>query len=50
MKGFGTVVTGTLVAGSIQKEDELEVFPKGERVRVRGIGWQEGTHATPVPR
>ena len=27
MKGFGTVVTGTLVAGTIRKEDELEVFP-----------------------
>jgi len=37
MKGFGTVVTGTLVSGSIRKEDELEVFPKGQRVRVRGI-------------
>jgi len=36
MKGFGTVVTGTLVAGSIRKEDELEVFPGGRRVRVRG--------------
>jgi selenocysteine-specific elongation factor len=37
MKGFGTVVTGTLVSGSIRKEDELEVFPKGQQVRVRGI-------------
>src|SRR5579863_8573082 len=37
MKGFGTVVTGTLVSGSICKEDELEVFPQGQRVRVRGI-------------
>jgi selenocysteine-specific elongation factor len=37
MKGFGTVVTGTLVAGTIHKEDELEVFPAGERVRVRGV-------------
>jgi selenocysteine-specific elongation factor len=37
MKGFGTVVTGTLVAGTIRKEDELEVFPGGERVRVRGV-------------
>src|SRR5271155_1081018 len=37
MKGFGTVVTGTLVAGSIHREDELEVFPTGRRVRVRGI-------------
>src|SRR5438105_2799973 len=37
MKGFGTVVTGTLVAGTIRKEDELEVFPCGKRVRVRGV-------------
>ncbi len=37
MKGFGTVVTGTLVAGSIRREDELEVFPIGRRVRVRGV-------------
>jgi len=36
MKGFGTVVTGTLVAGTIRKEEELEVFPSGKRVRVRG--------------
>ncbi|HKD00830.1 MAG TPA: selenocysteine-specific translation elongation factor, partial [Terriglobales bacterium] len=37
MKGFGTVVTGTLVAGSIAREQELEVFPGGQRVRVRGV-------------
>src|ERR1700674_1303293 len=37
MKGFGTVVTGTLVAGTIHKEEELEVFPSGKRVRVRGV-------------
>jgi selenocysteine-specific elongation factor len=27
MKGFGTVVTGTLIAGTIRKEDELQLFP-----------------------
>jgi selenocysteine-specific elongation factor len=37
MKGFGTVVTGTLVSGTIAKESELEVFPGGRRVRVRGV-------------
>jgi len=37
MKGFGTVVTGTLISGSIRKEDELELFPKAQRVRVRGV-------------
>jgi len=34
MKGFGPVVTGTLVTGSIRKDEELEVFPQGQRVRV----------------
>jgi selenocysteine-specific elongation factor len=37
MKGFGTVVTGTLVAGTIHREEELEVFPSGRKVRVRGV-------------
>ena len=37
MKGFGTVVTGTLISGTIRREEELEVFPTGQRVRVRGL-------------
>jgi selenocysteine-specific elongation factor len=37
MKGFGTVVTGTLVAGTIRKEDELQLFPSTKKVRVRGV-------------
>ncbi len=37
MRGFGTVVTGTLISGTINKEDELEIFPTGRRVRVRGV-------------
>ncbi len=37
MKGFGTVITGTLVAGTIRKEDELEVFPARHRARIRGV-------------
>ena len=37
MKGFGTVVTGTLISGSIGAEDEVELFPGGQRVRVRGV-------------
>jgi selenocysteine-specific elongation factor len=37
MKGFGTVVTGTLISGTIGKDDELEVLPIGRRVRVRGV-------------
>ena len=37
MKGFGTVVTGTLISGTVHKEDEFELFPERQRVRVRGI-------------
>jgi selenocysteine-specific elongation factor len=37
MKGFGTVVTGTLISGTIRREDEMEVFPGGRKVRVRGV-------------
>ena len=37
MKGFGTVVTGTLVAGAVRKEDEVEVLPLRKTARVRGI-------------
>jgi selenocysteine-specific elongation factor len=41
MKGFGTVVTGTLVAGTIRREQEMEIFSgtreAGRRVRVRGV-------------
>jgi selenocysteine-specific elongation factor len=36
MKGFGAVVTGTLVSGEIKEGDELELLPSGVRVRVRG--------------
>jgi selenocysteine-specific elongation factor len=37
MRGFGTVVTGTLISGTIRREEELEVFPSGRKVRVRGL-------------
>jgi selenocysteine-specific elongation factor len=37
MKGFGTVITGTLISGAVRKEDEVDVFPHGRRARVRGI-------------
>ena len=37
MKGFGAVVTGTLIAGRVKKEEEVEVFPSRKRARVRGV-------------
>jgi len=37
MRGFGAVVTGTLISGSVRLEQEVDLFPSGRRVRVRGI-------------
>src|SRR4051812_19512103 len=37
MKGFGTVVTGTLASGRIGVDDELLVAPGERRVKVRGL-------------
>ena len=45
MKGFGTVVTGTLVAGRIAVDDELVVQPGGRIVKVRGVQ----VHGKPSP-
>jgi selenocysteine-specific elongation factor len=46
MKGFGAVVTGTLVSGEIAEADELELLPVGMRVRARGVQ----VHGTSVHR
>jgi len=37
MHGFGAVVTGTLVSGTVRLEQEVQLFPSARRVRVRGI-------------
>ncbi len=37
MHGFGTVVTGTLVSGTLREGEEVEVLPGGHRGRIRGI-------------
>ncbi|HLL77784.1 MAG TPA: selenocysteine-specific translation elongation factor [Pyrinomonadaceae bacterium] len=37
VRGFGAVVTGTLVAGEIAEGQELEILPGGARARVRGL-------------
>jgi selenocysteine-specific elongation factor len=37
MKGFGTVVTGTLVSGTIKAGDQLAVLPGDRRVSIRGV-------------
>jgi len=44
VKGFGTVVTGTLAAGRLAVDDRVEVYPKGVEAKVRGLQ----THGHPV--
>ncbi|MEE9190361.1 MAG: selenocysteine-specific translation elongation factor [Candidatus Neomarinimicrobiota bacterium] len=36
-KGFGLIVTGTVISGSINKGDELDLYPLGKRVKVRAL-------------
>ena len=41
MKGFGAVVTGTLITGTVEKEAEVEILPLGKtRARARHRGLQ----------
>lgn len=35
--GFGTIITGTLISGSIKKDDVLEVYPTGKTAKIRSI-------------
>jgi selenocysteine-specific elongation factor len=37
VSGFGTVVTGTVLAGTVRPRDELVLQPQGHAVRVRGV-------------
>jgi selenocysteine-specific elongation factor len=37
VRGFGTVVTGTLTAGTLSVDDRLEVYPRGVVSKVRGL-------------
>lgn len=37
MKGFGTIVTGTLISGTVSLDQEVGVQPGGQRLRVRGV-------------
>jgi selenocysteine-specific elongation factor len=37
IKGFGAVITGTLISGTLGAGDEVELFPLSKRLRVRGV-------------
>lgn len=44
LKGFGTVVTGTVVSGSVGVEETVEILPRDLSTRIRGIH----SHGKPV--
>ena len=46
IRGFGTVVTGTLSAGEVADGDEIAVYPARRKARVRGVQ----VHGRSVPR
>ncbi len=37
LSGFGTIITGTLISGTISKEDVLEMYPVGRECKIRSI-------------
>lgn len=37
LAGFGTIITGTLLSGSISKDDTLEMYPIGKTSKIRNI-------------
>ncbi len=37
LSGFGTIITGTLLSGTISKEDVLAVYPVGKTSKIRSI-------------
>ncbi|HEX3118081.1 MAG TPA: selenocysteine-specific translation elongation factor [Candidatus Acidoferrum sp.] len=48
IKGFGAVVTGTLISGSVGADDQIELFPSRQILRVRGVqsGGRSAARAT----
>jgi len=46
IKGFGTVVTGTLISGAVARDQEVELYPTGRKLRVRGVQ----VHGVPAER
>jgi len=46
MKGFGTVVTGTLISGKIAVGGTVEILPSGKKTKIRGLQVHNETSAS----
>ncbi len=44
LRGFGTVVTGTAISGSVKLDEQVEILPSGLKTRIRNIQ----SHGKPV--
>lgn len=49
MKGFGTVVTGTLVNGKLNVKQEVEILPPGLKTHIRGLQTHKRKIDTAMP-
>ena len=49
MPGFGTVITGTLIDGSLHTTDEVEILPSGLHSRIRGLQTHKRKENTAIP-
>ncbi len=49
ISGFGTVVTGTLVDGTLRVGQEVELLPKGLKCRIRGLQTHQTTEELALP-
>ncbi len=47
--GFGTVVTGTLIDGTLHVGQEVEILPEGRRGRIRGLQTHKRARETALP-
>lgn len=46
ISGFGTVITGTLISGSINEGDRIQIYPSGMETRIRNMQVHEETVKT----
>ena len=49
MKGFGTIVTGTLSEGKIRKDQEVVLYPENRPVKIRSIRSTDSRRRQPSP-